>query len=629
MVHSMSPQSDAPPSAMRFAASHGREFARAHWALLLWFTTTSVFRIATTVAAILLIRDFLTSVLSQPAGVAGQLTAAIGQTAALWVVVGLLLAVFVTSALCAYASQLAMQRLMRLLELELMQKVIRHLLHLPVAFFDRQHRGDIVESVRNDVSKTRTAATSIIEICMYAAQAVAYTGSALLLSPRLMLVSLPILLLAGVPAKWFGGRARRKSFRVRKHGYRITDLLLQLVQGIRVVKVYSSEESETRNSITRARRYFDELIAASRIRALGDVVLETAAGLSVVVVIVVGGFEVIAGRLTLPSLVALLVAIRAAHGPVNACFTRFMEIQTNWASFERFRQLLYTPSEPPDPSHAVPLSEPITSIEFSHVSFAYGAEPNVLTDVSFDVKAGQHVGIVGPSGVGKTTLMSLVARFYDPVEGRIFLNGRDLRDYRRADLRRQLAIVTQDLFVFGTSVRENIRYGRVDASDAEVERAAIAAEIHDDVIKLPEGYNTVIGVGGRLLSAGQIQRVNIARALLKDAQIVILDEATSNLDSISEARIQAALERLMQRRTTFIIAHRLSTLRNADLIVVIDKGRCVGLGSHDILMQNCQLYRRLWEAQSSQGSTTERHLRLTEARTPESAHDLVLGHRKR
>jgi ATP-binding cassette, subfamily B, bacterial MsbA len=584
---------------MRFAAQHAREFARVHWPLLLWFTTTSLVRIATTVAAILLIRDFLTSVLSQPSGVAGQLTTAVGQTAALWVVVGLLLTVFLTGALSAYGGQLAMQRLMRSLELELMQKVIAHLLQLPVAFFDRRHRGDIVESVRLDVSKTRTAATAIIEIGVYGAQALAYTGSALVLSPRLMLVSLPVLCLTALPAKWFGGRARRRSFRVRKHGYRITDLLLQLVQGIRIVKVYSGEAAETRNSIAKARRYFDELIAASRIKALGDVVLETAAGLSVVVVIVVGGFEVIGGRLTLPSLVALLVAIRAAHGPVANCFGRFMEIQANWASFERFRQLLHTPSEPEDPPDAVLLSEPVTSIEFSHVSFAYGAEPNVLTDVSFDVRAGQRVGIVGPSGVGKTTLMSLVARFYDPVEGRILLNGRDLREYRRSDLRRHLAIVTQDLFVFGTSVRENIRYGRIDASDAEVERAAMAAEIHHDVVNLPEGYDTIIGVGGRLLSAGQIQRVNIARALLKNAQIVILDEATSNLDSISETKIQAALERLIQRRTTFIVAHRLSTIRNADLIVVIEKGRCVAVGSHDMLLLGCHLYRRLWEAQAA------------------------------
>ena len=620
MVLSMSSQPDDPPSAMRFAASHANEFARAHRALLLWFTATSFCRIATTVAAILLIRDFLTGVLSQPLGLAAQLTAAVGQTTALWVVVGLLLGVFVTGALCAYGSQLAMQRLMRLLELDLMQRLITHILRLPVAFFDKRHRGDVIESLRQDVSKTRTAATAVIEMFVFGAQAVAYAGSALLLSPRLMVVSLPVLLLAAAPGKWFGGKARRRSFRVRRHGYRITDLLLQLVQGIRVVKVYSGEESETRNSIAIARKYFDELIAAARIRALSDVVLETAGGLSVVVVIVIGGFEVIGGRLTVPSLVALLIAIRAAHGPLNNCFARFMEIQANWASFDRFRQLLQTDPEPPDRPNAAPFSGPIASLQFSHVSFGYDAHSSVLTDVSFDVGAGQHVGIVGPSGAGKTTLVSLVARFYDPVEGRILLDGRDLRDYRRADLRRHLAIVTQDLFVFGTSVRENIRYGRVDASNTEVERAAMAAEIHDDIMKLPEGYDTIIGVGGRSLSAGQIQRVNIARALLKNAQLVILDEATSNLDSISEAKIQAALERLTERRTTFIVAHRLSTLRNADLIVVIDKGRCVGMGSHDALMEGCPLYRNLWEAQQAvYPSAAAPPLRTV-------AHDFVLGH---
>ena len=622
----MASLSDGAPSAMRLALSHATEFAKRHWALLLWFASASFFRIASAVVAILLIRDFLTGVLSQPSGIAARLTAAAGQATALWLVAGLLLAVFVASALFAFAGQLAMQRLMRLLELELMQKVIAHLLRLPVAFFDRQHRGDIVDSVRHDVSKTRAAATAIIEIGIHGTQAIAYLGSALLLSPRLTIVSLPILMLTAAPAKWFGGRVRRRSFRVRKQGYRITDLLLQLVQGIRIVKVYSGENAETRNSMARARRYFDELIAASRLRALGDVVIEVTAGLSVVVVIVVGGFEVIGGRLTVPSLVALLVAIRAAHGPLNNCFARFMEIQSNWASFHRFRQLLDTPVEAPDPPDAVPLTEPIRSLEFSQVSFAYAGEPHVLTDLSFAVKAGQHVGVVGPSGVGKTTVMSLLARFYDPAGGRILLNGRDLRDYRRADLRKQIALVTQDLFVFGTSVRENIRYGRVDASDSEVEQAAKAAEIHDDIVTLPEGYDTVIGIGGRVLSAGQLQRINIARAFLKDAQLLILDEATSNLDSISEAKIQAALERLMQHRTTFIVAHRLSTLRKADLIVVVDKGRCIGIGPHDDLVQSCHLYRRLWEAQHSAhpSGITSRTSADIEAGDP--SHDLVLGH---
>ncbi|MGH9200545.1 MAG: ABC transporter ATP-binding protein, partial [Vicinamibacterales bacterium] len=363
------------------------------------------------------------------------------------------------------------------------------------------------------------------------------------------------------------------------------------------VKVYAGEEYETRNSIATARRYFEELVAAARVQALGNVVLETVGGLSVVVVIVAGGFEVMKGRLSVPELVAVLVAIRAAHGPLNNVFSRFMEVQRNWASFDRLRELLQTEPELRDKPDAVPLSGPIGSIRFENVSFGYDARSNVLTGVSFEVRAGQHIGVVGPSGAGKTTLVSLVARFYDPVEGRILLNGRDLRDYRLADVHRQMALVIQDLFVFGTSVRENIRYGSVEASAADVERVAVAAEIHEDIERLHEGYDTVLGVGGQLLSAGQIQRVNVARALLKNASVIILDEATSNLDSVSETKIQVALERLTKGRTTFTIAHRLSTLRNADLILVMEHGRCVAIGPHDTLVRTCPLYRDLWEAQ--------------------------------
>jgi len=432
---------------------------------------------------------------------------------------------------------------------------------------------------------------------VFGAQAIAYAGSALLISPRLALVSFPVLILAALPGRWVTVQIRRRSYRARGHGYRLTDLLLQLLQGIRVVKVYAGEEAETRNSIATAKRYFEEVVAAARVRALGDVILETVGGLSVVVVIVVGGFEVMQGRLSVPSLVALLIAIRAAHGPMNNCFAQFMEIQRNWASIDRVRELLQTEPDIRDRADAIPIAEPIESLRCEGVSFGYDARSRVLTDVSFEVRAGQHVGVVGPSGAGKTTLMSLLARFYDPVEGRILLNGRDLRDYRREDLYRHLALVTQDLFVFGTSVRENIRYGLVGATDADVERVAVAAEIHDDIVEFSEGYDTVLGIGGRLLSAGQIQRVNVARALLKNAPLVILDEATSNLDSISETKIQAALERLMEGRTTFTIAHRLSTLRKADLILVMERGRCVGIGSHDTLVRGCPLYRDLWEAQ--------------------------------
>jgi subfamily B ATP-binding cassette protein MsbA len=584
-------------SVTAFARAQAVHFARMHRWLIAGFAAMSLLRIGTTVAAVVLIRDFLASVLSTPTGIAATLTNAFGQTAALLAVAALLLAVFLASAFAAYGAQVAMQHLSRLIELDLMETVITHLLRLPVAFFDRRHRGDLIESVRQDVSKTRAVASTFIESAIFGAQAVAYTAAALWLSPRLLLYSLPVLALGAAPTQWLVRQVRQRSRQTRRHGYRLTDLLLQLVQGIRVVKIYAGEELETRNSVGTARRYFEQLISTTRLKALGDVGLETAGSLSVVMVVVAGGFEIIAGRLSLPSLVAVLVAIRAIHGPLNNAFGKLLDSQANWSSLERIRDLLATKPDVRDRAGAVALDEPIASLRFEQVSFGYDPATPVLTDVTFDVRAGQHVGIVGPSGAGKTTLVSLLARFYDPTAGRIVLNGRDLRDYRLRDLHRHIALVTQDLFVFGTSVRENIRYGSLTASDADVERAAAAAEIHDDIVKLPDGYQTVLGVGGRLLSAGQIQRINVARALLKDAPIVILDEATSNLDSISEVKIQAALERLMRGKTTFTIAHRLSTLRAADLILVVEQGTVVASGSHEALLRTNPLYRELWDTQ--------------------------------
>jgi ABC-type multidrug transport system fused ATPase/permease subunit len=283
-----------------FAWSQTAHFARLHRWLIAGFAATSLLRIGTTVAALVLIRDFLASVLATPTGVAATLTAAVGQRSALLIVAAVLLAVFVASALAAYGSQMAMQRLSRLIELDLMETVITHLLRLPVAFFDQRHRGDLIESVRQDVTKTRSVASSLVEFTVYGAQAVAYTAAAMWLSPRLLLISLPVLAIGAAPTQWLVRRMRRRSRATRRHGYRLTDLLLQLVQGIRIVKIYAGEALETRNSIATARRYFEQLVSSARLKALGDVGLETAASFSVVAVIVAGGFEIMAGRLTMP-----------------------------------------------------------------------------------------------------------------------------------------------------------------------------------------------------------------------------------------------------------------------------------------------------------------------------------------
>ena len=223
----------------------------------------------------------------------------------------------------------------------------------------------------------------------------------------------------------------------------------------------------------------------------------------------------------------------------------------------------------------------------------------MLQNVSFTVQAGETLGIVGPSGAGKTTLLSLVARFYDPTHGRVMLDGEDLRNFRLHDIYGKLAIVTQDPFLFSTSIRENILCGRPDATQEEVEAAARAGEIHDEIMAMPDGYETVVGQGGRALSRGEAQRVNVARAILKNAPILLLDEATSSLDSYSEARVQRAVDRLAEGRLAISVAHRLSTLRNATRILVLEQGQAVGLGTHTELLANCLTYRRLWEAQGS------------------------------
>ena len=592
-----SPRTAAPSSTRRFVWQEGRAFARGHWSLLARYAVAALGRTATTVAVVLLIRDFLAGVLGEEQGRAADLAGAIGQESALWALAGLLLVTFTTSSVLAYNAQIAMQRLVRLLELDLMQRLMRHLLTLPVAFFDRQRKGDLLEAVRQDVSKSRAAISATMESTSYGGQVVAYIVSLLMLSPRLSLMSVPVLVIAAAPTRQISRQMQRRSSELRRHGYRLTDLLLQLLQGVRVVKVYAGEEAETRNSIDRAKRYFAELVAQVRLRALGEVVVESVSGLTVVIVTVMGGFEVLQGRMSFPSLVAFLVAMRAMHSPLSHAYSQFLEVQRNWASVERVRELLGTEPEIRDQPDAVPLTEPIRSLRFDGVSFAYRGGTPVLEDVSLEVAAGQRVGIVGPSGAGKTTLVSLIARFYDPTSGRVLLNGRDLREYRLADLYRHLAIVTQDSFVFGASARDNIRYGRPGATDEEVVAAARAADIHDDLAALPQGYDTVLGIGGRLLSGGQVQRLSVARALLKNAPLLILDEATSSLDSISELKVQDALELLMKGRTTIVIAHRLSTLRNADVIVVLDGGRVIGFGPHDALIADCQLYRQLWETQ--------------------------------
>ena len=567
-------------------------------ALAARFVLSSLGRAALVGASVLLVREFLGGVLDRSAGVARPLVDVLGASGALWAIAGTLVATQLGAAALAYVAQVSQQRLVAAIELSAMERLINHLLGLSAGFFDRRTHGDLIQTVRQDVSQLRAVAVAAATMVLDVLHALALITAAALLSPALAAIAFVLVPVAAFPVYLVARRTLASSFGVRRKGVALFDVLLQLVRAIRIIKVYHGERAEADRTIHRARQYFDELIGVERTRALARVTLESLAGLSLVAVIIAGGMQVLGGSLGWPELLAFLIAARAAQGPLNNVSTSYLEIQRYGASVAHIEALLAERPDVRERSDAVAILTP--PMRLSADGLGFGVDGTTILDgISLDVRAGETLGVAGPSGAGKTTLLNLLARFYDPTSGAVRLDGRDLRELRLDDVYRQIAIVAQDPFLFATSLRENIRCGRPAASDAEVEDAARAAEIHDDIVAMPAGYDTVVGQGGRSLSRGEAQRVSIARAVLKNAPILLLDEATSSLDSFAEARVQRAIDRLAVGRLTIAVAHRLSTLRNATRILVLNGGRVAGLGTHADLLVSCGVYRQLWDAQAS------------------------------
>jgi len=595
----VSPRAAAPPAhPLRFPLA----IVRQEPGLALRFVLSSLGRAALTGASVLLIREFLGGVLGREAGVARALAEGYGATAALWVVAGALIVTQLGAAGLAYAAQVSQQRLVAAVELGTMEQLINHLLGLSAGFFDRRTHGDLIQTVRQDVSQLRAVAVAVATMLLDALNAIALITAAALLSWKLALLAFVLVPVAALPVYFVAQRTLRQSFGVRRKGVALFDVLLQLVRAIRIIKVYQGEHTEADRTVQRARHYYDDVVAMERTRAMARVALETLAALSLATVIIAGGLQVLGGTLGWPELLAFLIAARAAQGPLNNVNTSYLEIQRYGASVAHIAALLAERSDVRDTADARPIAGAPSRLTADTVRFGFGSTV-VLDGVSFDVRAGETLGIAGPSGAGKTTLLNVVARFYDPTNGAVRLDGTDARAIRLADVYRQIAIVAQDPFLFASTIRDNIRCGRANASDAEVEDAARAAEIHDDILAMPAGYDTVVGHGGRELSRGESQRVNIARAVLKNAPILLLDEATSSLDSFSEAKVQRAIDRLAAGRMTIAVAHRLSTLRAANRILVLDDGRVAGLGTHNELLAGCAVYRRLWDAQAAVAPT--------------------------
>jgi subfamily B ATP-binding cassette protein MsbA len=586
-------------------AGHVVALCRSEPGLSVRFLLTAVGRALLSALVVVLIQEFLSAAFGSNTGLQGLLAPAFGPQGVFWAVAVLLFLTQIGSSLLNYDNQVTQQRLGKALELGLMNRLVRHLLTLSVPFLDRQRPGDLLLAVRRDVEQMRVAIRTLSSILFEGCLALGLLATAVWINPTLAFWSLVVLPLAGLPVFLLAKRTLAHSHRLRLRAFVLFDLVLQILRGVRVIKVYRAEETQARLGEEHGRAYNDELIHMVRLRSAAQAALEALAGLSLIVVVILGGRLVMRGSLDWPALLAFLMAFRALYGPLQNISTSYVEAQTVGASAERIAELLRARPEVSDRPDALPLPAAPRRIAFEQVGFSYEAGspscgPNgapVLTEVTFEAQAGETIGIVGPSGSGKSTLLSLLARFYDPTSGRINFDGRDTREFRLSDLYDQVAMVTQEPFLFATTVMENIRCGRPDATNVEVEAAARAAFLHDEILALPLGYETPVGVGGRELSGGQRQRLNVARALLKSSPILLLDEATSSLDSIAEAEVQGAIERLMTGRTSFVIAHRLSTLRNATRLLVLDGGRCVGFDTHQRLLADCPLYRRLWETQ--------------------------------
>ncbi len=481
---------------------------------------------------------------------------------------------------------------------DLRRQLYRHLQTLSLGFFAARRVGELVSRLSSDVTVMRTALTSNVNVLLQ--QSVIMVGAVavmLALNWRLTLFILglaPVVVALGAA---FGFWLRRISTQVQDELAGATVVTEEVLQNVREVKSFVREPYEIARYDAAVERSLAAAIRLLRVRALfGPLVAFLGFG-GLALILWFGGREVLAGRLTGGELIGFLIYGLTVAGALGAFVNLYTQVQEALGATKRVFQLLDTPPDIQDAPDARPLGPVQGRITLEQVSFSYDERQAVLRQIDLDIAPGEIVALVGPSGAGKSTIFNLIPRFYDPTAGVVRVDGVDVRSLTQASLRQQIGIVPQETLLFGGTIRENIRYGRLEASDEAIEQAARAANAHEFIMALPDRYETIVGERGIRLSGGQRQRVAIARAILKDPRILLLDEATSSLDSESEHLVQEALGRLMQGRTTVIIAHRLSTTKIAHRIVVLDQGVIVEMGTHDALMARDGLYAKLYSMQ--------------------------------
>ncbi len=513
-------------------------------------------------------------------------------------VAGVMLLAAVVGALADYVNEFMARLLaalvLRDLKVELMSRVVR----MPISYFNQHRLGDLISRFNNDTQTAYFTITVFLsELLMQPIVIVAAAIAAASISWQLFVGSLLFVPCVVLPLRRLGRKAQKKSHSTLTSLADIMQAVNQILTGVRVVKAFRMEEKELADYREAHQVWLKRQLSLARTLAMARGTVALVNGTLLAVILFAGSWLVVNGQfgLTAGAFMAFLLALISFYRPVKRLSSAFNTWKTSLAAAERVFEVMDLPVEAEDPKDAREIGRVRESLEFRAVEFRYpgtDTEP-VLRSVSFRINAGEKVALVGPSGAGKSTIADLILRFHEPSGGVILIDGIPLPEVTRNSLRARIAVVSQHPFLFNATIRDNIAYGAPNATQEDVERAARAAFIHEDIVAMPEGYATLVGERGARLSGGQLQRLTIARAILKDASLLILDEATSSLDTRSERAVQDALDNLLKGRTALIIAHRLSTITAADRILVLDSGRIVQQGTHAELAERSGLYREL------------------------------------